>query len=171
MHAPTAARRALFTAVLTAVLSVPGAPSPVGLVPLAHAQVRNMTECEPDDQECKDREANAEQAKKIDEQQKKTQESAGKADQVIKDTGSKLQECQPGSSSCMEKLAGKGEREEGGITKMNDTIDTYRPEPSDNAKEAVESTCADFPASLPEGSADEGQSPFPVSQLCSLLGP
>ncbi|MFE7778189.1 hypothetical protein ACFU5O_30690 [Streptomyces sp. NPDC057445] len=168
-------RRALLTSALASALSVTGVLPLGGFVSLARAHARAhvpaAAECQPEDQACKDREANEEQAKEIDEQQKKTQAAADKAGKDIDETGKKIQECQPGSSDCMEKLAGKGEREEGGITDMTNTIDTYRPEPADNAKEAVESTCEGFPASLPEGSTDAGSSPFPVSQLCALLGP
>ncbi|WP_318207548.1 MULTISPECIES: hypothetical protein [unclassified Streptomyces] len=152
------ARRVLTAAVLAAALALP-------LAPTAYAE-----ECKPDDQACLDKEANAKEAKEIEEQQKKTQEAAGKAEKDIKDAGKKLDECPPGSSSCMEKLAGKGGREEDGFKDMNTTISTYRPEPADNASQAVESTCTAFPASLPQGSSDPGQSPFPASQLCSLLG-
>lgn len=117
-----------------------------------------------------DVEINAQAAKQIAEQQKKNQEAAGQADKDIKTAAAKFQECPPGSSACMEKLAGKGEREEGGIKDMTRTIADFRPEPPDNAAAVVASTCANFPASLPEGAADEGQAPFPASQLCPLLG-
>ncbi|MFF5921111.1 hypothetical protein ACFY8C_22610 [Streptomyces flavochromogenes] len=154
----TSARRVLTAAVLAAALALP-------LAPTAYAE-----ECQPEDQACLDKEANAKEAKEIEEQQKKTQEAAGKADKDIENAGKKLDECPPGSSSCMEKLAGKGGREEDGFKDMSKTISTYRPEPADNASQAVESTCAAFPASLPQGSSDPGQSPFPATQLCSLLG-
>ncbi|MFJ5141896.1 hypothetical protein [Streptomyces sp. NPDC088707] len=154
----TSARRVLTAAFLAAALALP-------LAPTAYAE-----ECKPDDQACLDKEANAKEAEEIEEQQKKTQEAAGQADKDIKDAGKKLDECPPGSSSCMEKLAGKGGREEGGFKDMSTTLSTYRPEPADNASQAVESTCAAFPASLPQGASVPGQSPFPATQLCSLLG-
>ncbi|MFH9728508.1 hypothetical protein ACH4M4_37025 [Streptomyces sp. NPDC017254] len=159
----TSARRLLGAGVLAAALALPVA---VPLAPVAYA-----AECEPDDQECKDKESNAEAAKKIEADQKKTKEAAGQADKDIKAAGEKLEECPPGSASCMEKLSGKGAREEDGLKEMGTTISTYKPEPADNAAAAVDSTCAAFPASLPQGSGDPGQSPFPASQLCSLLGP
>ncbi|MER5966764.1 hypothetical protein [Streptomyces sp. NPDC002057] len=151
-------RRMLSAAVLAALLALPLAPAAYG------------AECQPDDQACQDKEGNAEAAKKIEADQKKTQEAAGKAGKDIEAAGEKLAECPPGSSSCMEKLAGKGGREEGGFKEMGTTLSTYAPEPADNAAQAVESTCTAFPASLPQGSTDPGQSPFPASQLCSLLG-
>ncbi|GGY50492.1 hypothetical protein [Streptomyces tanashiensis] len=153
------ARRVLTAAVLAAALGLP-------LAPVAYAE-----ECKPDDQACLDKEANAKEAKEIEEQQKKTEEAAGQADKDIKAVGKKLDECPPGSASCMGKLtSGKGAAEEKGVKDMTDTISAYQPEPADNAQSAVTSTCADFPGSLPQGSTDPGQSPFPVSQLCSLLG-
>ncbi|MFB7587835.1 hypothetical protein [Streptomyces sp. NPDC056169] len=159
-------RATLSAALLAATLALSLAPA---LVP-ALASVAYGAECEPEDQACKDQEANAAEAKEIDEQQKKTQEAAGQADKDIKKIGGDLEKCPPGSSSCMEKLAGKGGREEDGFKDMNTTITTNKPEPADNAAQAVESTCTAFPASLPQGSSDPGQSPFPASQLCSLLG-
>ncbi|MFB6841701.1 hypothetical protein [Streptomyces sp. NPDC056361] len=153
------ARRALTVAVLAAALALP-------LAPVAYAE-----ECKPDDQACLDKEANAKEAKEIEEQQKKTQEAAGKADKDIKDVGKKLDECPPSSDSCMGKLtSGKGAAEEKGLEDMTETIDTYEPEPADNAQAAVTSTCTSFPGSLPQGSTDPGKSPFPVDQLCTLLG-
>ncbi len=151
-------RRALTVALLAAALALPLAPAAYG------------EECKPEDQACQDKEANAEEAKKIEEQQKKTQQAATQAGKDIEAAEKKLEECRPGSSSCMEKLAGKGGREEDGFKDMSTTISTNQPEPTDNAAQAVESTCAAFPASLPGGSSDPGQSPFPASQLCSLLG-
>ncbi|MFC9242756.1 hypothetical protein ACFT7S_01565 [Streptomyces sp. NPDC057136] len=127
-------------------------------------------ECKPDDQACKDRETNANESKEIDKEQKKTQEAATQAGKDIDAAEEKLKECPPGSGSCMEKLAGTGADEEQGVSDMTDTIGSFKPDPSDNAASAVVSTCADFPGSLPAGSADESASPFPVSQLCSLLG-
>ena len=160
-------RRATSTAaLLAATLALALAPV---LVP-ALTSVAHGAECQPEDQACKDKENNAAEAKEIEEQQKKTQEAAGKAGKDIEKVGSDLKECPPGSSSCMEKLAGKGGREEDGFKGMNTTITENKPEPADNAAQAVESTCAAFPASLPQGSSDPGQSPFPASQLCSLLG-
>ncbi|MFD8209554.1 hypothetical protein ACFV2S_24540 [Streptomyces sp. NPDC059695] len=153
------ARRALAAAVLAAALGLP-------LAPTAYAE-----ECKPDDQACLDKEANAKEAKEIEEKQKKTEEAAGQADKDIKDVGKKLEECPPSSDSCMGRLtSGKGAAEEKGVEDMTETISTYRPEPADNAQSAVTSTCAGFPGSLPQGSNDPGTSPFPASQLCSLLG-
>ncbi|WP_405858203.1 hypothetical protein OG361_29240 [Streptomyces sp. NBC_00090] len=152
-------RRALGAGLLAAALALP-------MASVAHAE-----ECKPEDQACLDKEANAKEAKKIEEQQKKTQESAGKADRDIKDVGKTLDECPPSSGSCTGKLtSGKGASEEKGLEDMTETISTYEPEPADNAQTAVTSTCAEFPASLPQGAGDPGQSPFPASQLCSLLG-
>ncbi|MEX0171822.1 hypothetical protein [Streptomyces sp. LMG1-1-1.1] len=153
------ARRVLTAAVLAATLALP-------MTSVAHAE-----ECKPDDQACLDKEANAKEAKEIEEQQKKTQEAAGKADKDIKAAGDKLEECPPGSSSCMSKLTGgKGAAEEQGLKDMTDTISSNEPEPGNNAAEAVTSTCESFPGSLPQGSTDPGRSPFPVDQLCTLLG-
>ncbi|MFG2836203.1 hypothetical protein ACGFYE_14565 [Streptomyces zaomyceticus] len=153
------ARRALAAAVLAAALALP-------LAPAAYAE-----ECKPDDQACLDKEANAAEAKEIEEQQKKTQESAGKADKDIKAAGEKLGECPPTSSSCMGTLTGgKGAAEEQGLKDMTDTISSNETEPANNAAQAVTSTCESFPGSLPQGSTDPGQSPFPVDQLCALLG-
>ncbi|WP_079042345.1 hypothetical protein [Streptomyces aureus] len=155
----TSARRVLTAAVLAAALALP-------LAPTAYAE-----ECKPEDQACLDKEANAKEAKEIEEQQKKTQEAAGQADKDIKAAGEKLKECPPGSSSCMGRLTGgKGAAEEKGLKEMTDTISSHKPEPADNAAQAVTSTCESFPGSLPQGSTDPGQSPFPVDQLCSLLG-
>ncbi|MFD3995250.1 hypothetical protein [Streptomyces sp. NPDC058548] len=159
----TTLRSLLSVGVLAAALALPVA---VPLAPVAYA-----AECQPDDQECKDKEGNAEAAKKIEADQKKTQEAATQAGKDIDAAGKKLEECPPGSASCMEKLAGKGGREEDGFKEMGTTISTYKPEPADNAAQTVETTCDAFPASLPQGSTDPGQSPFPASQLCSLLGP
>ncbi|MER5706128.1 hypothetical protein AB0B13_24595 [Streptomyces sp. NPDC042898] len=159
-------RATLSAALLAATLALTLAPA---LVP-ALTSVAYGAECQPEDQACKDKETNAAEAKEIEEQQKKTQEAAGQADKDIKKIGKDLEACPPESSSCMEKLAGKGGREEDGFKEMNTTITTNKPEPADNAAEAVESTCAAFPASLPQGAGDQGQSPFPASQLCSLLG-
>ncbi|WP_369146899.1 hypothetical protein [Streptomyces sp. R44] len=153
------ARRALGVVLLAAALALPATS-------VAHAE-----ECKPDDQACLDKEANAKEAKEIEEKQKKNDEAAAKADKDIKAAGEKLKECPPGSSSCMGKLTGgKGADEEQGLKDMTETISTNKPEPGNNAAEAVTSTCASFPGSLPQGSTDPGQSPFPVDQLCSLLG-
>ncbi|MCX5229121.1 hypothetical protein [Streptomyces sp. NBC_00233] len=155
----TSARRVLTAAVLAAALALP-------LAPAAYAE-----ECKPEDQACLDKEANAKEAKEIEEQQKKTQEAAGQADKDIKAAGEKLKECPPGSSSCMSNLTGgKDAAAEKGLEDMTDTISSNEPEPTNNASEAVSSTCASFPGSLPQGSTDPGRSPFPVDQLCSLLG-
>ncbi|MEV7374854.1 hypothetical protein AB0O51_28720 [Streptomyces sp. NPDC090301] len=159
----TSVRSLLRSAVLVAALALPVAGP---LAPVAYG-----AECQPDDQECKDKEGNAEAAKKIEADQKKTQEAAAQAGKDIAAAGKKLEECPPGSASCMEKLAGKGGREEDGFKDMGATISAYEPEPADNAAKTVETTCDAFPASLPQGSTDPGQSPFPASQLCSLLGP
>ncbi|MFI5746993.1 hypothetical protein ACIBBE_13845 [Streptomyces sp. NPDC051644] len=170
-------RPVLRAAVLTSALALSTALPVFGLASPAYAQsvtaVRGAApaeECKPDDQACKDRESNAKEAAEIEKAQEKNQAAAVQADKDIKEAGEKLKECPPGSASCMEKLTGKGEREEGGISDMTGTIDSFKPDPSDNAASAVESTCADFPASLPAGAADDSQSAFPVSQLCSLLG-
>ncbi|MER6098230.1 hypothetical protein ABT154_20685 [Streptomyces sp. NPDC001728] len=153
------ARRVLTATVLAAALALPLATG-------AHAE-----ECKPDDQACQDKENNAEQAKKIEEDQKKTKEAAGKADKDIKDAGKKLDECPPDSSSCMGKLTGgKEAAAEQGLKDMTDTISSNEPEPANNAAQAVTSTCEAFPGSLPQGSTDPGRSPFPVDQLCGLLG-
>ncbi|MGW8887843.1 hypothetical protein [Streptomyces sp. NPDC055749] len=127
-------------------------------------------ECKPDDQECKDRETNANESKDIEKEQKKTQEAATQAGKDIEAAEKKLKECPPDSSSCMGKLAGSGKAEKDGIADMTATLGSFKPDPSDNASSAVESTCADFPGSLPAGAADDGAAPFPASQLCSLLG-
>ncbi|WP_411109986.1 hypothetical protein [Streptomyces sp. c-19] len=155
-------RRVLTVALLAAALALPLAPAAYG------------EECKPDDQVCQDqqdKEANAKEAKKIEEQQKKNQEAATEADKDIKAAEKKLEECPPDSSSCMSKLTGgKGAAEEKGLKDMTETISSNKPEPANNAAQAVTSTCASFPGSLPQGSTDPGQSPFPVDQLCSLLG-
>ncbi|MFF8379556.1 hypothetical protein ACF07V_25890 [Streptomyces sp. NPDC015661] len=153
------ARRALGAVLLAAALALP-------MTSVAHAE-----ECKPDDQACLDKEANAKEAKEIEEKQKKNEEAAAQADKDIKAAGEKLKECPPGSSSCMSKLTGgKGAEEEQGLKDMTGTIASNEPEPANNAAQAVTSTCATFPGSLPQGSTDPGQSPFPVSELCSLLG-
>ncbi|MER7947844.1 hypothetical protein ABTY59_10720 [Streptomyces sp. NPDC096079] len=153
------ARRALGAVLLAAALALPT------------AAVAQAEECKPDDQACLDKEANAKEAKEIEEKQKKNEEAATQADKDIKAAGEKLKECPPGSSSCMDKLTGgKGAAEEQGLEDMTETISSNRPEPGNNAAEAVTSTCASFPGSLPQGSTDPGRSPFPVDQLCSLLG-
>ncbi|MFJ7493936.1 hypothetical protein ACIQZB_22415 [Streptomyces sp. NPDC097727] len=174
------ARRPLLRAVvLTSALALSTALPVLGLAPAAYAQsgtpVRGVApaeECKPDDQACKDREANAKEAAEIEKAQKKNQDAADRTDKDIKAAGDKLKECPPGSASCMEKLTSNGttDRAESGISDMTGAIDSFKPDPSDNAASAVESTCADFPASLPAGAADDSHSAFPVSQLCSLLG-
>ncbi|MGA5196390.1 hypothetical protein [Streptomyces exfoliatus] len=152
-------RRALTVALLAAALALPLAPAAYG------------EECKPEDQACQDKEANAKEAKKIEEQQKKTQQAATQAGKDIEAAEKKLEECPPGSSSCMSKLTGgKGAAEEQGLKDMTATISSNEPEPENNAAQAVTSTCESFPGSLPQGSTDPGQSPFPVDQLCSLLG-
>ncbi|MFD0372375.1 hypothetical protein [Streptomyces sp. NPDC127114] len=167
LPAAASVRRVLGAAALAAALSLTGTPAVWAAPPSVPVE-----ECKPDDQACKDNEANANEAKEIDEQQKKTKEAATQADKDIKKVGKDLEACKPDaedSGTCMGKLA-KGNGEKEGLTGMTSTIDGFRPDPSDNAQSAVTSTCAGFPASLPEGSTDPGQSPFPVSQLCSLLG-
>ncbi|MFE9860300.1 hypothetical protein [Streptomyces sp. NPDC005780] len=177
---PTARRTLRAATVLSAFAVATALPAAVGLCaayaqpPAAYtagAAPLRPAECEPEDQACKDREANDKEAAEIEKEQQKTQEAAGQADKDIEAAGEKLKECPPGSASCMEKLTGKGkgEREEGGISDMTGTIDSFQPDPTDNAAPAVKSTCTDFPASLPGGN-DDSQSAFPVSQLCSLLG-
>ncbi|MFB7448941.1 hypothetical protein [Streptomyces sp. NPDC056194] len=152
-------RRLLGAVLLAAALALP-------VTSVAHAE-----ECKPDDQACLDKEANAKEAKAIEEKQKKNEEAAGQADKDIKAAGEKLKECPPDSSSCMGRLTGgKGAAEEKGLQDMKDTISSNETEPSNNAAQAVTSTCESFPGTLPQGSADPGQSPFPVDQLCSLLG-
>ncbi|MEU5219648.1 hypothetical protein AB0G79_26085 [Streptomyces sp. NPDC020807] len=161
---PPSVRRVLGAAALVAALALTGAPSVWGV-----ASAVPVEECKPDDQECKDKETNANEAKEIDQQQTKTKEAAAKADKDIAKIGKDLEECTPGSDGCMSKLA-KGNGEKEGLADMTATVKDFRTEPGDNAQSAVTSTCEAFPASLPAGSADPGQSPFPVSQLCSLLG-
>lgn len=159
-------RRALGAAVLASALALTAAPAALAQAPVP---VAPAAECAPDDQPCKDQEANANEAKEIEEQQKKTKESATQADKDIKKVGKDLEECKPGSQTCMDKLA-KGNGEKEGLAGMTSTVNGFQPDPKDNAQSAVTTTCADFPASLPAGSAEPGQSPFPVSQLCALLG-
>ncbi|MER8043887.1 hypothetical protein [Streptomyces sp. NPDC094032] len=157
-------RRALGAAVLASALALAAAPAALAAPPVPRAD-----ECAPDDQACKDQQANENEAKAIEEEQKKTKESAAQADKDIKKIGKDLEECPPGSQACMDKLA-KGNGEKEGLTDMTSTVGAFKPDPSDNAEAAATATCAEFPASLPAGSTDPGQSPFPVSQLCSLLG-
>ncbi|MEU6980634.1 MULTISPECIES: hypothetical protein [unclassified Streptomyces] len=157
-------RRALGAAVLASALALTAAPAAFAAPPAPRAD-----ECAPDDQACKDQQANEEEAKEIEEEQKKTKESAAKADKDIAKVGKDLEKCKPGSEACMGELA-KGNGEKKGLEDMTATVDGFKPDPKDNAQSAVTTTCADFPASLPAGSTDPGQSPFPVSQLCSLLG-
>ncbi|MER5412207.1 hypothetical protein [Streptomyces virginiae] len=195
MNPRTSARRALSAALLAASLSL---AAPAFLTAPAYAQpaghklpnpldVPNLLDilrvsgapaalaaptedCAPDDQACKDRKENEEQEQKVEEKQKETEEDAKKAEKTIEDVGKKLKECEPGSSSCMEGLTGPGMGEKQGITDMTGTIKDFKPGPAGDASSAVTSTCADFLASLPAGSADDSQSPFPVAQLCALLG-
>ncbi|MEU6934646.1 hypothetical protein [Streptomyces sp. NPDC046385] len=157
-------RRALGAAVLASALALAAAPAALAAPPAALAE-----ECKPDDQACLDAQANANEAKEIDEQKKKTKESAAKADKDIEKVGKDLEKCKPGSEACMGELA-KGNGEKEGLKDMKTVVDGFKPDPKDNAQTAVTSTCADFPASLPAGSTDPGVSPFPASQLCSLLG-
>ncbi|WP_053690722.1 hypothetical protein [Streptomyces sp. WM6372] len=117
-----------------------------------------------------DVEVNAEAAERIAARQEANQAAAQQTGKDIKAVGSKIAECPAGNAACMEKLAGKGEREEAGIKGMADTITAFRPEPADNGTAAVTTTCANFPGSLPGGAAEQGQAPFPATQLCSHLG-
>ncbi|GAA2816758.1 hypothetical protein [Streptomyces showdoensis] len=160
-------RRAAGAAVLAAALALAAAPA--ALAAPSAGPAAPAAECQPDDQPCKDKETNANEAKEIDEQQKKTKESAAKADQDIAKVGKDLEKCKPGSETCMDELA-KGNGEKAGLADMTTKVGAFQPDPKDNAQTAVTSTCRDFPASLPAGSTDPGGSPFPVSQLCSLLG-
>ncbi|WP_301364383.1 hypothetical protein [Streptomyces xanthophaeus] len=174
MNPRTSARRALSAALLASALSL---AAPTLLTAPAHAEPPGYPalsapaeECAADDQACKDRKENEEQEKKVEEQQKETEEDAKKAEKTIEDVGKKLEECKPGSSSCMEGLTGPGMGEKQGVTDMTSTIKDFKPGPAGDASAAVTSTCSGFLASLPTGSADDAQSPFPVSQLCALLG-
>ncbi|MFD9420512.1 hypothetical protein ACFWC9_38305 [Streptomyces goshikiensis] len=180
MNPRTSARRALSTALLAASLSL---AAPAFLAAPAHADLTDPVgyawhpaagtpaeDCAPDDQTCKDRKEVEEQEAKVEEKQKETEEDAKKAEKTIEDVGKKLEECEPGSSSCMEGLTGPGMGEKQGITDMTGTIEDFKPGPAGDASAAVTSTCSDFVASLPTGSADDSQSPFPVAQLCALLG-
>ncbi|GAA0299935.1 hypothetical protein GCM10010302_43130 [Streptomyces polychromogenes] len=117
-----------------------------------------------------DVEINAEAARQIAERQEKNRAAAEGATKGIKAVGDRIAQCPPGSATCMEKLSGKGEREENGIKGMAETITSFRPEPSDNAADASSTVCRNHPASLPGGAAEQGQAPFPASQVCSLLG-
>ncbi|MEV5974523.1 hypothetical protein [Streptomyces sp. NPDC051921] len=157
LPAAASVRRVLGGAVLACALLLSGASSGAA------------AECAPDDQVCKDNEANAAEAKEIEEQQQKTKESAAQADKDIKKVGADLEKCKPGSETCMAGLA-KGNGEKEGLADMTAAVQGFQPDPKDNAQSAVTSTCADFPALLPEGSTDPGQTQFPVSQLCKLLG-
>ncbi|MFB6581211.1 MULTISPECIES: hypothetical protein [unclassified Streptomyces] len=195
MNPRTSARRALSTALLAASLSlsapaflaapahaqpagfeVPDAldvPSPLNILSAPGASVTAEVpteDCAPDDQACKDRKEEEEQEKEVEEKQKETEEDAKKAEKTIEDVGKKLEECEPGSSSCMEGLTGPGMGEKQGVTDMTSTVKGFKPGPAGDASAAVTSTCSDFVASLPAGSANDSQSPFPVAQLCALLG-
>ncbi|MFF4433676.1 hypothetical protein ACFYZ4_31540 [Streptomyces sp. NPDC001513] len=198
MNPRTSARRALSAALLAASLSLAAAvflaapaharpagyeardaldvPSPLDVLGLPWAPaaptvpIVPIEDCAPDDQACKDRKEAEEQEQKVEEKQKETEEDAEKAEKTIEDVGKKLEECEPGSSSCMEGLTGPGMGEKQGITDMTGTVKGFKPGPAGDATTAVTSTCADFLASLPAGSADDSQSPFPVAQLCALLG-
>ncbi|MFC9398937.1 hypothetical protein ACFTWS_38255 [Streptomyces sp. NPDC057027] len=115
-------RRLLGAVLLAAALVLP-------MTSVAHAE-----ECKPDDQACLDKEANAKEAKAIEEKQKKNEEAAGQADRDIKAAGEKLKECPPDSSSCTGRLTGgKGAAEEKGLQDMKDTISSNETESSDNA--------------------------------------
>ncbi|MER5931821.1 hypothetical protein [Streptomyces sp. NPDC002054] len=180
MNPRTSARRALSAALLAASLSL---AAPAFLAAPAHAQQAGYEfpgvlgvpaapteDCAPDDQACKDQKENEEQEKEVEEQQKETEEDAKKAEKTIEDVGKQLEECKPGSSSCMEGLTGPGMGEKQGIADMTSTIKGIEHGPAGDATAAVTSTCSGFLASLPAGSTDAAQSPFPVSQLCALLG-
>ncbi|HEY8987175.1 MAG TPA: hypothetical protein VIU15_47365 [Streptomyces sp.] len=135
----------------------------------AHAAPLLAAECAENDQPCKDNEANAAEADKIEDQQKKTEADAANAQKQIDAVGKQLDACKPGSSECMEKLSGSGAAEKQGIADMKDTISGFRTEPGDNASSTSSTICSGFAATLP-ASADADQSPFPAGQLCSLLG-
>ncbi|MFF0436412.1 hypothetical protein ACFYU9_29885 [Streptomyces sp. NPDC004327] len=161
IHRHGSVRRVLGAAVLASALLLSG------------ASVAAAEECKPDDQACIDKETNDNEAKEIAADKKKTKESADKADKGIKDIGKDLEKCKPGESSgdtCMSGLAKGNNGEQKGMDDMTQTVGNFQPDPKDNAQSAVTTTCHDFPASLPAGSTDPGTSPFPVSQLCSLLG-
>ncbi|WP_416969633.1 hypothetical protein [Streptomyces sp. 4F14] len=128
----------------------------------AHAVAVAASECAPEDEACKDSEA---AAQKVEDQQKKTEEGAANAQKQIDAVGKQIQECEPGSSECMEKLSGSGAAEKQGIADMKDTISGFRTEPADNASSTSTTVCSGFAATLPAG-----ESPFPNDQLCSLLG-
>ncbi|MFD9724867.1 hypothetical protein [Streptomyces sp. NPDC059072] len=117
-----------------------------------------------------DVEINAEAAQQIAARQEKNRSAAETTAKGIKAVGDRIAQCPPDSATCMENLSGKGEREEGGIKGVADTIGSFRPEPSDNGAEAASTVCKNFPAALPGGAAEQGQAPFPASQVCSLLG-
>ncbi|MFJ7779370.1 hypothetical protein [Streptomyces yangpuensis] len=172
MKPHTPLRRALCSTFLAASLSVTALAlaAPARAHPQPGGHLAPVAECAPDDQACKDREKDAEQEKEVEERQNKTDEDAKKADQTIKDVGKQLEECKPGAGSCMDGLTGPGMGEKQGITDMTSTIKENKAGPAGDASEAVTSTCSHFPASLPAGSADSTQSPFPVAQLCALLG-
>ncbi|MEV7541097.1 hypothetical protein [Streptomyces sp. NPDC089915] len=117
-----------------------------------------------------DVEINAEAARQIAERQKTNQAAAEGTAKKITAVGDRIAACPPGSAACMEKLSGKGEREESGIKGMADTVTSFRPEPTDNAADASATVCRNYPGSLPGGAAEQGQAPFPASRVCSLLG-
>ncbi|MFJ8162284.1 hypothetical protein ACIRBY_15325 [Streptomyces sp. NPDC096136] len=117
-----------------------------------------------------DVEINAEAAARIAERQARNRTAAEGTAKGIKAVGEKIAQCPPGSAACMETLSGKGGREESGIKGMSDTLASFRPEPSDNGADASSTVCRNYPSSLPGGAAEQGQAPFPASQVCSLLG-
>lgn len=164
---PASVRRVLGAALLASALVLSGGAAATA------ASVAFAEECKPDDQECLDKETNANEAKEIAAEKKKTKESATQADKDIKEIGKDLEKCKPGSSgadACMSGLAKGNNGEQKGMDDMTAAVNGFKPETTSNAAEVGSATCADFPASLPAGSADPGLSPFPVSQLCSLLG-
>ncbi|GAV38832.1 hypothetical protein [Streptomyces acidiscabies] len=130
----------------------------------AHAVAVAASECAPDDEQCNDDEASAQ---KIEEQQKKTEADAAKAQGQIDAVDKQLKECAPGSSECMTKLAGAGTSEKKGVEEMTSTIKGFKTEPGDNASSTSTGVCSGFTATLPGGA---GETPFPADQLCSLLG-
>ncbi|KND25808.1 hypothetical protein [Streptomyces acidiscabies] len=129
-----------------------------------HAVAVAASECAPDDEQCNDDEASAQ---KIEDQQKKTEADATKAQGQIDAVDKQLKECAPGSASCMEKLAGAGTDEKAGVKDMTATISGFKTEPGDNASSTSATVCSDFAATLPAGA---GETPIPNEQLCSLLG-
>ncbi|MFJ9828589.1 hypothetical protein ACIRSU_30110 [Streptomyces sp. NPDC101160] len=170
---PASVRRVLGAAALASALVLPGASAASAAAATSAASVAFAEECKPDDQECLDKETNANEAKEIAAEKKKTKESAAQADKDIEEIGKDLEKCKPGSSgadTCMSGLAKGNNGEQKGMDDMTAAVNGFKPETTSSAAEVGSATCHDFPASLPAGSADPGLSPFPVSQLCALLG-